>query len=109
MQAAQRRPRTRGALRGVLGATDGAFVGPLVQHVSAVPAHVLEYDVGKSCRAARVASGDELFEQVAVLGGGSGGGFPAASAVAIVMLILLLIPILIFNRVQQREMEGRLT
>jgi putrescine transport system permease protein len=34
--------------------------------------------------------------------------WPAASAVAIVMLILLLIPILIFNRVQQREMEGRL-
>ena len=29
--------------------------------------------------------------------------------VAIVMLILLLIPILIFNRVQQRELEGRLT
>ena len=25
------------------------------------------------------------------------------------MLILLLIPILIFNRVQQRELEGRLT
>ena len=35
--------------------------------------------------------------------------WPAASAVAIVMLILLLIPILIFNRVQQRELEGRLT
>jgi putrescine transport system permease protein len=35
--------------------------------------------------------------------------WPAASAVAIVMLILLLIPILIFNRFQQREMEGRLT
>lgn len=35
--------------------------------------------------------------------------WPAASAVAIVMLILLLIPILIFNRVQQREIEGRLT
>jgi putrescine transport system permease protein len=35
--------------------------------------------------------------------------WPAASAVAIVMLILLMIPILIFNRVQQREMEGKLT
>jgi putrescine transport system permease protein len=35
--------------------------------------------------------------------------WPAASAVAIVMLVLLMIPILIFNRVQQREMEGRLT
>lgn len=35
--------------------------------------------------------------------------WPAASAVAIVMLILLMIPILIFNRVQQRELEGRLT
>lgn len=35
--------------------------------------------------------------------------WPAASAVAIVMLLLLMIPILIFNRVQQREMEGRLT
>ena len=37
------------------------------------------------------------------------GNWPMASAVAIVMLILLLIPILIFNRVQQRELEGRLT
>lgn len=35
--------------------------------------------------------------------------WPAASAVAIVMLFLLMIPILIFNRVQQRELEGRLT
>ncbi len=35
--------------------------------------------------------------------------WPAASAVAIVMLILLMIPILIFNRIQQREMEGSLT
>lgn len=35
--------------------------------------------------------------------------WPRASAVAISMLILLMIPILIFNRVQQREMEGRLT
>lgn len=35
--------------------------------------------------------------------------WPAASAVAIVMLILLMIPILIFNRVQQREIEGNLT
>jgi putrescine transport system permease protein len=35
--------------------------------------------------------------------------WPKASAVAIVMLLLLLIPILIFNRVQQREIEGRLT
>jgi len=34
--------------------------------------------------------------------------WPLASAVAIVMLILLLIPILIFNRAQQRELEGRL-
>lgn len=35
--------------------------------------------------------------------------WPRASAVAISMLILLMVPILIFNRVQQREMEGRLT
>ena len=35
--------------------------------------------------------------------------WPTASAVAIVMLLLLMIPILIFNRVQQREIEGRLT
>ena len=35
--------------------------------------------------------------------------WPTASAVAIVMLLLLMIPILIFNRVQQRELEGRLT
>lgn len=34
--------------------------------------------------------------------------WPRASAVAITMLLLLLVPILIFNRVQQREMEGRL-
>ncbi len=35
--------------------------------------------------------------------------WPTASAVAIVMLLLLMVPILIFNRVQQREIEGRLT
>ena len=35
--------------------------------------------------------------------------WPTASAVAIVMLLLLMIPILIFNRVQQREIEGKLT
>ena len=35
--------------------------------------------------------------------------WPTASAVAIVMLLLLMIPILIFNRVQQGEIEGRLT
>ena len=35
--------------------------------------------------------------------------WPTASAVAIVMLLLLMIPILIFNRVQQNEIEGRLT
>ena len=35
--------------------------------------------------------------------------WPRASAVAISMLLLLLVPILLFNRVQQREMEGRLT
>jgi putrescine transport system permease protein len=34
--------------------------------------------------------------------------WPAASAVAIVMLLLLLVPILLFNRFQQKEMEGRL-
>ncbi len=35
--------------------------------------------------------------------------WPVASAVAIVMLVLLLVPILIFNRYQQRELEGKLT
>ncbi|HEY0333703.1 MAG TPA: ABC transporter permease subunit [Stenotrophomonas sp.] len=35
--------------------------------------------------------------------------WPAASAVAIVMLALLLVPILIFNRYQQRDLEGRLS
>ncbi|MFT4248805.1 MAG: ABC transporter permease subunit [Pseudomonas sp.] len=35
--------------------------------------------------------------------------WPVASAVAIVMLALLMVPILIFNRYQQRELEGRLT
>lgn len=34
--------------------------------------------------------------------------WPAASAVAIVMLLLLLVPILVFNRSQQRTLEGRL-
>ncbi|TAA21572.1 ABC transporter permease subunit [Pseudoxanthomonas winnipegensis] len=34
--------------------------------------------------------------------------WPLASAVAIAMLVLLMIPILIFNRVQQRQIEGRL-
>lgn len=34
--------------------------------------------------------------------------WPVASAVAIVMLVMLLIPILIFNRIQQKELEGRL-
>ncbi|AHY59604.1 MULTISPECIES: ABC transporter permease subunit [Stenotrophomonas] len=34
--------------------------------------------------------------------------WPTASAVAIVMLLLLLVPILLFNRVQQRELEGKL-
>ena len=34
--------------------------------------------------------------------------WPVASAVAIVMLLMLLVPILIFNRVQQKELEGRL-
>jgi putrescine transport system permease protein len=35
--------------------------------------------------------------------------WPRASAVAITMLLLLLVPILIFNRVQQRELEGKLS
>lgn len=34
--------------------------------------------------------------------------WPIASAVAIVMLALLLVPILLFNRLQQRELEGKL-
>lgn len=38
----------------------------------------------------------------------SAGNWPMASAVAIVMLVLLLIPIVIFHRYQQRELEGRL-
>jgi putrescine transport system permease protein len=36
------------------------------------------------------------------------GNWPMASAVAIVMLLLLLVPILIFNHLQAKEMEGRL-
>lgn len=35
--------------------------------------------------------------------------WPTASAVAVVMLLLLLLPILWFNRVQQRELEGKLS
>ena len=34
--------------------------------------------------------------------------WPRASAVAIAMLLLLLLPIIVFNRVQQRELEDRL-
>jgi len=30
-----------------------------------------------------------------------------ASAVAVVMLLLLMLPIVLFNRAQQRELEGR--
>jgi putrescine transport system permease protein len=36
------------------------------------------------------------------------GNWPMASAVAIVMLLLLMVPILLFHRFQQRELEGRL-
>ena len=36
------------------------------------------------------------------------GNWPMASAVAIVMLLLLMLPILIFHRFQQRELEGKL-
>ncbi len=35
--------------------------------------------------------------------------WPTASAVAVVMLLLLLVPILLSNRVQQRELQGRLS
>lgn len=35
--------------------------------------------------------------------------WPTASAVAVVMLLLLLLPILWFNRAQQRELEGKLS
>ncbi|MBN6148906.1 ABC transporter permease subunit [Xanthomonas sp. AmX2] len=35
--------------------------------------------------------------------------WPAASAVAIAMLALLMLPILVFNRYQQRQLEGTLT
>lgn len=35
--------------------------------------------------------------------------WPVASAVAMVMLLILIIPIMIFHRAQQKEMEGRLT
>lgn len=38
----------------------------------------------------------------------SAGNWPMASAVAIVMLIMLLIPIVIFHRYQQKELEGRI-
>jgi putrescine transport system permease protein len=36
------------------------------------------------------------------------GNWPMASAVAIVMLLLLMVPILLFHRYQQRELEDRL-
>lgn len=39
----------------------------------------------------------------------SAGNWPMASAVAIVMLALLMVPILVFHRYQQRELEGNLT
>ena len=38
----------------------------------------------------------------------SAGNWPMASAVAITMLVLLLVPIVVFHRVQQKELEGRL-
>ena len=38
----------------------------------------------------------------------SAGNWPMASAVAIVMLILLLIPILIFHKIERKELEGRI-
>ncbi len=38
----------------------------------------------------------------------SAGNWPMASAVAITMLLLLLVPIVVFHRFQQRELEGRL-
>ena len=38
----------------------------------------------------------------------SAGNWPMASAVAITMLALLLVPIVVFHRFQQRELEGRL-
>jgi putrescine transport system permease protein len=38
----------------------------------------------------------------------SAGNWPMASAVAITMLVLLLVPIVVFHRFQQRELEGRL-
>jgi putrescine transport system permease protein len=36
------------------------------------------------------------------------GNWPMASAVAITMLVLLLVPIVVFHRYQQKELEGRL-
>ncbi len=38
----------------------------------------------------------------------SAGNWPMASAVAITMLLLLMVPIVMFHRQQQRELEGRL-
>jgi putrescine transport system permease protein len=38
----------------------------------------------------------------------SAGNWPMASAVAIVMLILLLVPILIFHKIERKELEGRI-
>jgi putrescine transport system permease protein len=38
----------------------------------------------------------------------SAGNWPMASAVAITMLVLLLVPIVVFHRFQQKELEGRL-
>jgi putrescine transport system permease protein len=38
----------------------------------------------------------------------SAGNWPMASAVAITMLVLLLVPIIVFHRFQQKELEGRL-
>lgn len=38
----------------------------------------------------------------------SAGNWPMASAVAITMLMLLMVPIIVFHRYQQKELEGRL-
>ena len=66
VEAAERGPDELFALGGVLRGAHGALVGPRVQHVTAVPAHVLEHDVRKPGGATRIPRRDERFEDAAI-------------------------------------------
>src|SRR5690606_10558120 len=116
VQPAEGRPGARLALGPVLGASDGPFVRPLVEHVATVAPDVLADDVGEPGGAARVARDDELLEQVAVLRRGADRRLPAAAAVPVHPLLVRVDGVLrvglhdevgdvgvVFDRAQQPE------